>query len=255
MAQNELTLLDLIYLLFQKRRQIILTVLVVALLSAAFTFVVPRWYSAKVTLLPPSEDGADFGISSIISSLPVGGMGLGLGLGTLSDETNIYLAILNSRSVLSTVIDEFELQNRYKTETLQEARDALSKRMAIEIHEDNTISLSISVKTPYLCNQEHIDEATKLSTDIANFFIEELDRVNKRIKLEKAKNNRLFIEKRYQQNLIDIEKAEEELKAFQKKYNNKYSRQVSPQKNEGGDWVCHLRKELLKITIMVKFQY
>jgi len=218
MAQNEMTFLDLFYLLFQKRRQFILTLFIVAVLSAGLSMIVPRWYSASTTLLPPSEDGADFGISSLLSNLPVGGMGLGLGLGTLSDETNMYLAILNSRTVLQSVVDEFNLQQRYKTKTMQETRKALAKRMTIEINEDNTISLSIHVRTPYFCRKKDIGEASQLSMRIANYFIQELDRVNKKLKLEKAKNNRLFIEKRYKQNLDELASAEEAFQAFQKKY-------------------------------------
>ena len=53
---------------------------------------------------------------------------------------------------------------------------------------------------------------------MANAFIEELDKVNTQLKTEKAHNNRIFIEKRYTQNIEDLKNAEEALKAFQKKH-------------------------------------
>jgi len=218
MAEKNLTLVDFIFTLFQRRKTMITVVFITGVLTAIMTFMVPKWFSAKVTLLPPSEEQMDLGISSLISSLPVGGMGLGLGLGTLSDETNLYLALLNSRTVQETVIKRFDLQSTYKTKTMQETIKILSKNITIEINEDNTLSLTVRAKTPSFCGKEDERSAKKLCTDMANFFIEKLDSVNKVVKLEKARRTRVFIEKRYLQNINDLKLAEDSLHVFQEKY-------------------------------------
>ena len=218
MSEHQVTLLDLVYHLFLRRKTLIVVVLTSGIVAALFSFVVPKWYSAKVTLLPPSEERSDFGVSSLLKNLPVGGLGLGLGLGTLSDETNLYLALLNSRTVQELVIKKYDLQKRYKVKTMQEALRALSKDMTIEINEDNTISLTVRAKTPYLCNKKDEAEAKTLCTHIANSFIAQMDSVNKVVRSEKARRSRQFIEKRYMQNLNDLAKAEEALRQFQEKY-------------------------------------
>ncbi len=218
MDHRNLSLLDLAVRLIEKRRSFLATVFGVGLVTAALTFVVPKWYSAKVTLLPPKEESSDFGVSSLLSKLPVGGMGLGLGLGTLSEETNLYLALLNSRTVQELVVDRFDLRRRYKKKTMQETLKALSKNISIEINEDNTISLTVKASTSYFPNKEQEEEAKRLCADMANFFIQKMDSVNKEVRVEKAKRSRLFIEKRYQQNLKDLQQAEDSLRTLQQKY-------------------------------------
>ena len=53
---------------------------------------------------------------------------------------------------------------------------------------------------------------------MGNYFIERLDAVNKGLKTERASFHRLFIEKRYQQNMVDLQNAEEDFKMFQEEH-------------------------------------
>jgi uncharacterized protein involved in exopolysaccharide biosynthesis len=55
--------------------------------------------------------------------------------------------------------------------------------------------------------------------NLANSFIEELEKVHSQIAVEKARKTRIFIEKRYLQNLDELNQAEEALKIFQEKNN------------------------------------
>jgi len=53
---------------------------------------------------------------------------------------------------------------------------------------------------------------------MANAFVFYLDSLNTKLNIQKAKNDRIFIEKRFIQNKLDLAKAEMELKQFQEKY-------------------------------------
>ncbi|MBU1680162.1 MAG: hypothetical protein KKD86_15160 [Bacteroidetes bacterium] len=63
-----------------------------------------------------------------------------------------------------------------------------------------------------------INEDPQISANIANYIVHLVDSVNIKINIERARNNRIFIEKRYSQNVDDLRKSENSLYKFQKKY-------------------------------------
>ena len=63
-----------------------------------------------------------------------------------------------------------------------------------------------------------INKDPKISAEIANYLVTLVDSMNIEFNIKRAKNNRLFIEKRYFQNVNDLKKAEDSLFKFQKKY-------------------------------------
>ena len=216
MEKKEISLIHYLYVIIKWRRFLIINFLIVCIIAGALCFIVPRSFVASTTILPPQEKAGGLGISSLLSSLPMGS--LGMGLGGISDEVNTFLAILNSRTVKEAVAQKFDLMKRFKTRNMEETIRAVEGFITIDVNEEGTITLGARAKTPYFANKDEKDEARKLSRDMANFLIEELDMVNTRLKIEKAKNTRVFIEKRYHQNLEDIRQAEEEFKQFQQKH-------------------------------------
>jgi len=218
MSNKNSNFIDFLYMLFRWRRTILHSFIITCIIAAGISLILPKWFSAKTTILPPAEERSDMGISSILNNLPVGGLSLGLGLGTFSEETNLFMAIINSRTMFEHVISRFNLMERYKTKNMEETRKALSKRIKLEINEDGTISLTTFAKTPIFCSKEEEIKTKELARDMANYIIQELDKTNKRLKAEKAHNYRVFIEKRYNQNLKDLYSVENKLKEFQEKY-------------------------------------
>jgi capsule polysaccharide export protein KpsE/RkpR len=172
----------------------------------------PQTYTAHTTILPPKEEGA-MGISSFLRNLPIGGMGIG----NVSDEANLFLAILNSRTMMESVVEKFDLVNRYKVKNIEKAILTLRDHVTFEITKEETITLSASATTKTFPTSAKREEARTTSRDMANFFIRRLDEINRQLKSEKARNDRLFIENRYHQNLEDLHRAEEAMKAFSQK--------------------------------------
>jgi tyrosine-protein kinase Etk/Wzc len=215
MNERELSFVDIVSILVRWRKFIISNLLIVLILSAAISLVLPKWYAAKTTLLSPTDEGVSFGLSAILNNLPISGFGSGTT--ALSTETNIFLAILNSRTVLESVARKFNLQEVYKTENMEFTIKALTRHFSIEINEDGTLTLRAEARTPLFATKEEIRKTKELARDLAIFFVEELDRVNKQLKGEKARNTRIFIEKRYNQNLEDLRSAEEAFKEFQQR--------------------------------------
>ncbi len=216
MEKNEIGFVDYLSFLVKWRKVIIITFITVCVLAAGLSLILPKWYKANTTILPPVEEGSDLGISSLLSSIPFSGAGLGLGI--MSEQTSLFLAIVNSRSVMEKVIHKFDLANRYKSKNMEETLKTLRSRVTVKVNEEGTISLSCFAKTKYFGTKDQIKEAKQIVMEMANFYIDELDRVNKRLKVDRARNTRIFIEGRYIQNLEDLRNAEETFKAFQEKY-------------------------------------
>jgi capsule polysaccharide export protein KpsE/RkpR len=63
-----------------------------------------------------------------------------------------------------------------------------------------------------------INKDPNVSAEIANYLVTLVDSMNIEFSIQRAKNNRIFIEKRYLQNVADLKKAEDSLYKFQKKY-------------------------------------
>lgn len=215
MEDKNLNIIDYISVLVRWRKLVVINFIIFTFSTAIISIIIPKTFTAQTTILPPSEESDAFGLAGLIGNLPFGG----LGMGGLAGETNIFLAILNSRTVMETIARKFDLMELYQKENMEETVKTLRERINMEVNDDGTITVSASARTSFFAyNAEEKNKARNLARDMANAFVEELDRVNTRLKTEKARNNRVFIEKRYLQNLADLQKAEEELKSFQQTY-------------------------------------
>ena len=214
MEGKKSNILDYLSVVVKWRKLIFVNFIVVCIITAIISLILPKTFSANSTILPPANEADVFGLSSLIGNLPLGP----LGFGGVSEETYTFMAILHSRTVMEAIAKKFALMQRYDYENMEYTVEELRENVIVEINEDGTITLSSMASTKFLPGEEEENEARNLARDMANAFIEELDKVNTQLKTEKAHNNRVFIEKRYEQNINDLKNAEEELKTFQKTY-------------------------------------
>lgn len=216
MEKRSIHFLDYLALLVKWRKYMIINSLLVCLAVAALSLCLPKWFTSGTTILPPVSESAGLGLSALMQQVP---FGLGnIGLGGVTEETSLVLAILQSRTMMESVVDEFDLMKEYKAKDSEEAVRTLRSRVKVKINDEGTISLNVKAKTKWFTGKEQSDAARTLAMNMANYFIAELDELNKNFKTAKARNNRIFIEKRYLQNLDDLQKAEVDLADFQKKY-------------------------------------
>ncbi len=214
MEKNRANLIEYIYIIGKWRKLIIGTFLIMSILTAAYSLCMPKTFTAGISILNPTDDEMGLGLSSLLSSLPLSG----LGIQGISEATYTIIAILNSRTVMEAIANKYDLMTRYGVDDMEITVKALRENMEVILNEDLTIGLLTSASTPYFSSEEENNEARQIAKDMANSFIAELDRINKQLKTQKAGSQRIFIEKRYEQNLTDLKKAEEALRAYQKKY-------------------------------------
>lgn len=207
-------LIDFLYVLVKWRKLIIINFIIVSFLAAGISLMLPHVYKANTTVLPSSEDTGTLGLSSLLSSVPMSG----LGFGSVSGELYQFLSILNSRTIMELAVQKFNLVQRYKQENMEEAVKILRENVNENVNDDGTLTLSCNAATKWIPDETEIEEARLCAKNMANFFIVKMDSINKSLKTQSAKNNRIFIEKRYQQNISDLREAENKLKEFQEKH-------------------------------------
>jgi len=203
MSENKnYTFVNLLYLFTKWRKVFIINIIIVGTISLVISFLLPKWYKASAVVLPPEETNIGSGFASLLSSLPMGGLGLGGGSG--SELT--YMAILKSESLRREIISEYKLQDFYGKETIYETLLAFDSDFDVQLTEENMIMITY----------EYTDSL--IVADIVNYIVSKLGQISTLLTLERAENTKKFIETRYFQNLKDIDSLSNEMKIFQNKF-------------------------------------
>ncbi len=199
-----MNLWDYLMVLAKWRRMIGFNFLGVCLLVVVISLFLPKWYAATTSVLPPQEEGGGISLPSGLASLASLSGGLSLpGTATTSD---VFAAILKSRSVAERVIRKNELMRVYKKRDLQEAMQTLHDHTDIDVSPEGIIKIKVTEKDP------------RLAARVANSLVEALDEVNQEKSTSRAKSARLFIEERLDSTKADLKRAEERLKRFQESH-------------------------------------
>jgi len=202
-------------ILWKSKIEIIRNVFIVCIFSVILAFLLPKTYKTTSVIMPPTYE-TDTGMLGNIPGL----FSLGSLLNPMTgSDANKFIAILNSRTVMQSVINKFNLVEFYNSVNEEEAQESLTDDTNFEIDEEGTIRISTQIKTGWFHYEEDEEFCKKLSMNITNYFVKKLDDINKKLKSEKATQHRTFIENRYYQNIEELAKAEVRLKVFQVKNN------------------------------------
>ena len=140
-------------------------------------------------------------MSSLLSST-LGGIGSAL-LGTSSSSSDLWAEMLACQTVQDNIIRRFDLMKLYDDEFIEDARKDLTKNVTITSSKQGVVYITVEDKDP------------KKSADMANAFMEELDRINKRVNAGSGSQTRVFLGKRLDETKVKLAQAEEAVKAFQ----------------------------------------
>lgn len=201
--ETEITLLDCGRVLVKRKLFIAIIVMVAFIGSIIYSLFLPKIYSSTASILPPQQEGS-LG-SNILSQLPGGIGGLAGGLVGMSSPTELWLGILKSRTINDAIIKRFDLISVFKAKTMDSARNSLNGMVKVVKAKDGIISITVEDKDP------------KRAADLANAFVEELDRVNKGIMTTSGRRMKVFVGERLNGVKTELTLAEENIKAFQEK--------------------------------------
>ncbi|MBW6511766.1 MAG: lipopolysaccharide biosynthesis protein [Desulfuromonadaceae bacterium] len=199
-ADDEINLLEYLLVLAKNWRTIVAVCGVTFVLACGVTLLMPNIYTATTRIMPPSESKG--GLASMLGGMSdlaaLAGVSAGGGSGDL------YVAMLKSRSVSDAIIDRFDLMNVYEQDYRVKMYVKLSKLVDVSLgKKDGMIAVSVE------------DEKPERAADIANAFVEELQKLNLQLNLNSAGRQRVFLEQRLKLVKAELVKAEEALRDFQ----------------------------------------
>lgn len=195
---DEISLLDLLQVVVDNLRLLVLGPLVAGLLALGITFTMAPTFTATTKFMPPQQQQS--AAASMLAGLGALG-GLAGAAGGLKNPADQYVAFLQSRSVQDALVDRFKLTERYETKFREDARTALSANIKTTSGKDGLITIDASDKDPQFAAQ------------LANAHVEELGKLLSRLAVTEAQQRRMFFEKQLNNAKDNLTKAEQALKA------------------------------------------
>jgi tyrosine-protein kinase Etk/Wzc len=200
--EQEFTFLDVILALARQKRFILAFTAICTVLAAIVSFLLPKEYTATVTILPPQQNTSLSGTLAMqlagLSSLS-GMAGGGLGLKSMND---MYVAMLKSTTVEDSVIRRYNLMHEYDKKYYVDARKSLERHTEIDgSNKDGLIRLSFESRDP------------NRAAEVANGYVEQFRTLSQHLAISEASQRRVIFEQQLEKTNKDLANAEEALKA------------------------------------------
>jgi tyrosine-protein kinase Etk/Wzc len=195
---DEISLLDLLQVVAENLRLLVLAPLAAGLLALGISFAIAPTFTATTKFMPPQQQQS--GAAAMLSSLgALGGLaGAASGLKNPADQ---YVAFMKSRTVQDALISRFKLVDLYDVKLSEDARKELDANVLISSGKDGLITVDASAK----------DSA--FAAQLANAHVEELGHLLGRLAITEAQQRRVFFEKQLANAKDNLTKAEQALKA------------------------------------------
>jgi uncharacterized protein involved in exopolysaccharide biosynthesis len=193
---DEISLLDLLQVVADNLRLLVLGPLVAGLLALAYSFTIPPTFTATTKFMPPQQQQS--GAAAMLAGL--GALGGLAGVAGIKSPADQYVAFLKSRSVQDVLLDRFKLMERYETKFREDCRSTLGENIQIASGKDGLIIIEASDKDPAFAAQ------------LANAHVEELGKLLNRLAVTEAQQRRLFFEKQLANAKDNLVKADQALK-------------------------------------------
>jgi len=189
-------------LIISKWKKVLLLILILSAVTSYFTiyFFIPVRYDATALILPSEQDQTSVmgSLLKSFSNLPVSIPGL------KSSKSDIYKTIMFSRTMIEKLIDRFELAKEYKSKTFVDLLEDVTSDISAEDTKEGAYEIKIRASSP------------QKAADMTNFIIKELNEMLIKLNIQKSKDNRIFLEKRYDEVKRNLKNSEDSLTHYQK---------------------------------------
>lgn len=201
-ADDEISLLDLLIVLAKHKRLLIGLPLLFGALALAYGLITKPIFEAKTTILPPQQQQSSAAAMLSQQGGLAGAAGASLGI---KNPNDLYVAMLQSRSIADPLIGKFKLQEVYEAETLTDTRRKLADSSKIASGKDGLISIAVE------------DYSPELAAKLANAYVEELRSLTKTLAVTEAGQRRQYFETQLNKTKKELADAEVALKQTQEK--------------------------------------
>jgi uncharacterized protein involved in exopolysaccharide biosynthesis len=185
-------------LLWEGRRFLVRLTVWGLVLSAIIAFLIPKCYESTTRLMPPDSQSGS-GMAMMAALAGKGGLGLNSMAGDLlgmKSSGALFIDILRSRTVEDRIIDRFDLRKAYRERYWEDARKDLAQYTSLyEDRKSGVITITIT------------DHDPRRASQLAQAYVEELDRLVAEVSTSSARRERVFIEQRLQTVKQDLDNA------------------------------------------------
>jgi len=200
-AGSRIDTTELLLVLAQHKKRILQITLAAALAALIVTLLLPNMYTATATILPPQQKQSSMNLMGQIGAMA----GLGAGDLGLKNPTDIFVAMLTSRTVEDNLINRFDLRKIYWRKRYQDTRKKLEDRSEVIATKEGLISISVADRDP------------RRAAELANAYVDELHGLNQNLAISEASQRRLFYEQQLKAEQNELSTAELAMKQVQEK--------------------------------------
>jgi tyrosine-protein kinase Etk/Wzc len=181
----EISLVDLARTLGRRKSMMARAVLISTATAAAVAFLIPAKYTAEAVILTPQQSQPSLSavaqLTGLGSATGLSSLGMLAGFG-LRSPSDLYVGILESRTIADAIIDKFNLKQVYDVADYYTARKRLKRYTSIKAGKDTLIRVRVEDRDP------------RRAADLANAYVNELAEQNSRVAVTEASQRRLFYE-------------------------------------------------------------
>jgi capsule polysaccharide export protein KpsE/RkpR len=198
-------------LLWKHRRMLARVTAISLLVSLCISFAIPKKYKSTASIMPPDQQGSSAMMLAALTS-HAGGLGA---LGSLANgllgghsSSALFIDLLHSGTVSGHLIDRFNLQHVYrKRYRIDTAKHLAQLTKIIEDKKSGVITIEVE------------DTDRMRARNLAQGYLDELNKLVNRTKTSSAHQERVFIERRLDTVKQNLETAELDLSQFSSKSN------------------------------------
>ena len=181
----EISLADLLQKLARRKLFIARAVLIAAAAATGVAFLWPAKYTAEAVILTPQQTQPSLTAMAQLSGLGQGGALSGLsllsGLG-MRNAADLYVGILESRTIADTLIGKFNLKQVYDARDYYATRKKLARNTEIKAGRDTLIRIRVEDRDPHR------------AAELTNAYVDALAEQNSRVAVSEASQRRQFFE-------------------------------------------------------------
>lgn len=202
-VDEEIRLLDLLIVLAQHKKLVIGGPIVMGLVALIYSLLMVPIFTSVAKIMPPQQQQSS-GVAAMLGQLgSFAGAAGGLGIKSPND---LYVGLLESRTVADSLITRLKLKERYDKETMDETRKELAANSVIAAgKKDGFITIATN------------DKDAQFAADLANAYVDELAKLTQAMALTEASQRRLFFEKQLKEARDQLATAEIALRKTQER--------------------------------------
>ena len=204
-ADEEVTVLDYARVIWRYKWLVIGVWVVTVAGTWVWTINAPKIYEATTTVMSPREGG---GAGLLLGGLAASGLAQqlpGVVVPSLTPNRDMLISLLKSRTMGEEIIRRFGLQERYQDRYFDQALKHLEGLTNVFVFKEGVISIRVQ------------DTSPQLAAQIANFYMENLERLVSKFSIGDAGRKRRFIADQLARAKKELADNEQVLRAFQER--------------------------------------